>query len=1542
MVNISQSVLIHFVARDDLSGPVGIMSGALLGFGGAAAKVASDFETEFAKFASLVPKTKNQLANFKTEVLDMSKAVGVDAVKSMDALYEAISAGVPEENAMTFLETSAKAAVAGVTDTKNAVDGMTSAINAFGTGFQNAERTADIMFQAVNIGKMTFDQMSKSIYIAGPIAANTGVKFEELAAAQATITKSGSSASVAMTQVRSALTALNKPTGNLQELLHQLGAETGPELIENMGGLQAAFEAIRNQADANGMSLAKLFGRVEAVNGILALTGENAAIANQDLAAITHSAGAMERAFKKIDDTPARRWARAIAEMKVAAIGMGNAVLPAVEGVIDVVRNLISIFEGLPEPVQASAGQLSMLIGALGIGTAVVIRLSEAFKVLSAAIVHHPIIAGTVAITTALIALGEVVSRLTSGGKLGLMDRIFGDSAREKEIEASLDRMYDRLAAINELWPVGTGSNIGAKEREIKKLTGSFFEFGTQMEKNKEEVDKLSEGVDGLGADIFNTLGKFVPGGRGGDSVFEKYNKDMDKTKGMLKELDVIYQDMGLTTNELSQHMERLKETLIDAFGEKLGLELYEDFIKTSETGQELTEKLEILNDEIIASGDAFFRGEDGSYAFSEAIQETELTAEELEEALEGLEGAITSLVDSYTTLNPEVLANNIQMARNNLEIARIKDSARNADGSIRDLTEGEQALIDQLEESNDSLGRHNDVFGKTREVIDANLNQLNVLAKRYGGVGSEAADFEVTIGTLAQTILSSLGPTDAANVALENLGVLLNEDISSETAIQAVDALTDTLGSESKEWKDIIAAFPPEFWQEMIDGIGDPAEKARLSEILKGNLDIDVTTEGESTGLSFTSGLEQGIITGGEGAKSAARQLALDVAAIVADVMFIRSPSKLMHEMGVNVARGLAEGIEEGASEAEKAAAEMAQNIVDSFDGFSEAIHDALRLNALTDLFGELGGELADAIAEAFEDPSASAGSAVANSLDSIIDVINDKWPAEEAAAWGAALVDAVANAMLERTPEAAEAVRILIRAIMGELEENNDAVDAANTLGDAIMEALRRRYEEAKRLQEKSLDAAEEANDQSHKIAMKEIDIARDAAEASQEIAQKAAEADIKRRKESLDTMGKLLKDALEAEKKAKEKALDDEEEALDKALQAEIDLRDTALDAISEDLSDANKAENMEELQTKLARAKTNSERVKIQKEINKAIREEEADNLKKELEAEIDALEDKRDELKDDFDNRRELMDTYYDAKEAALEADLDRQKAALEAEEDAVKAHYDSLDSATDRYYDDLEDKENQRYENEKTRLENQRDQHDAYWADLLSDQNLFNEALIMLQNGNMEDIISLLETYYGDWQNAGQSLGEALIFGLNSTQTSLRDAVNEMLGSINVAREAAGIPTIPNVGGSTPTPSSGGRTYTVKPGDTLSDIAASLGLSWQDLWGLNSDTISDPNLIFPGQILKYARGGRVRGGLSMINELGPELVNLPSGSNVMTAQSTEKLFKKIFSEIGMGDKMSGGAPQVINIHIGNERLASFVVDATNKHARLNY
>lgn len=318
-----------------------MLVGAAAAIGGAALKMAGDFDGAMREVNTMMQLSEEQFKAFSKEIQTVSRELGVSATDSAKALYQAISAGIPKENIVEFLEIATKAAIGGVTDTTTAVDGLTTVLNAFKIPVNEAQRVADIMFTTVKGGKTTFEELSASLFNVAPIAAASGVKFEEVAAALASITKQGVPTSVATTQLRAAIQALTAPTSSQKAAMEELGLTMNQTVMENEG-LAGAFNMVAEATGGNMEKLRQLVGSVEGVQAILALTGKNAETFQGDLEAMAGAAGAATDAFDQMENTTARKFAKIKAQFQDIGITIGTALLPIL---IKLLESLTPIIE---------------------------------------------------------------------------------------------------------------------------------------------------------------------------------------------------------------------------------------------------------------------------------------------------------------------------------------------------------------------------------------------------------------------------------------------------------------------------------------------------------------------------------------------------------------------------------------------------------------------------------------------------------------------------------------------------------------------------------------------------------------------------------------------------------------------------------------------------------------------------------------------------------------------------------------------------------------------------------------------------------------------------------------------------------------------------------------------------------------------------------------------------------------------------------------------------------------------------------------------
>ena len=360
---------------------------------------ALEFNTALAEVETLVIGTDFNIRALEQSLLDQAAAFGSLPAQQTAAAYDIISAGASSAaEAVEILEASNRLAIGGVTDVGTAANGLTSILNAYGDAVESAADVSDILFVGVRQGKTTIDELSTSIGRVAPLAASAGVGFDELTASVAALTAGGISTREAVTGVRAILASVVRPTTQSAEAAERLGIQFNTAAIEAQG-FQGFLEDVIERTGGSTDELAQLFGGVEALVPILALSGEAGENFADTIEAMGDRAGATQEAFDRLANSPGfqidRITSGIVAEFTRLSNQLLNALVPALRFVADNMDELV-------RATLAVAGVITVQLARQAIPLAI-----AGVRALTVAIATNPF--GAI-VTGATLAIGALVA----------------------------------------------------------------------------------------------------------------------------------------------------------------------------------------------------------------------------------------------------------------------------------------------------------------------------------------------------------------------------------------------------------------------------------------------------------------------------------------------------------------------------------------------------------------------------------------------------------------------------------------------------------------------------------------------------------------------------------------------------------------------------------------------------------------------------------------------------------------------------------------------------------------------------------------------------------------------------------------------------------------------------------------------------------------------------------------------------------------------------------------------------------------------------
>jgi len=326
-------------------------------------KAAMSFEKQLANVSTMLDDiSMKHMPEYEEGLREMSKAFGQSTDTLSKGLYDILSASIAPSKALDVLAVSARAAVAGLTETGITADAITTILNSYGFAAEDAGKVSDQLWAIIKKGKTTMIELAPSIGKVAAVAATAGLSFDELGATLATITRGGVKTDVAMTNVKAIMLAFLKPTDDAAKAAKEFGLELSSNTLRSEG-LRGVIKLLTK---ASAEQLAQILPNVRGLTGMAIALKDTTGWA-ESYEAMLNSAGLTEEMFQKQTEAAAFTFEQLKQEFADIFRVIGKEFLPIVKSdLIPLIKNLIEYIKGWIEKFKALSPEMKKFLLVLG------------------------------------------------------------------------------------------------------------------------------------------------------------------------------------------------------------------------------------------------------------------------------------------------------------------------------------------------------------------------------------------------------------------------------------------------------------------------------------------------------------------------------------------------------------------------------------------------------------------------------------------------------------------------------------------------------------------------------------------------------------------------------------------------------------------------------------------------------------------------------------------------------------------------------------------------------------------------------------------------------------------------------------------------------------------------------------------------------------------------------------------------------------------------------------------------------------------------
>lgn len=451
----------------------------IIAFGKAVVQSFAAYERAATNVQNITEMTSESMGRLSQSVQALPSSLGASK-ELMEGLYQALSAGIPKDNAIEFLRINAMAAKGNLADLSVTVKASSAILNAYNLEASETENVLNAMTKTVDVGVLTFSDLANNIGKGIAIARTAGVSYQELMATIASLTLSGLSVEESMTGIRNILNLTINPTTQVEKAMKGLGVEMSTAQIKarGFGGYMADIaKAVEHNQDATAL----LFPNIRAMGAAMAIaTEEGGAQLAEKLDDISDATNKVRGNFGRMSKALSNQMEEAATNVNKLKITIGEG---GGEGLVGAFEAINWVLERLILGVKLAFLQIDKYL---------------------------------LSVNKMALSVAKVLNKL-----FAMLEKFDPTRGMSRSLEASTKRIADM-------------------EKEIKKLRGNIqdgalavAEFAFSISGLNTSLDKTVEVVDDLGG-----------GGGGGGGKIDEMSKKFASFEKQVKKLSIAIRDM--------------------------------------------------------------------------------------------------------------------------------------------------------------------------------------------------------------------------------------------------------------------------------------------------------------------------------------------------------------------------------------------------------------------------------------------------------------------------------------------------------------------------------------------------------------------------------------------------------------------------------------------------------------------------------------------------------------------------------------------------------------------------------------------------------------------------------------------------------------------------------------------------------------------------------------------------------------------------------------------------------------------------------------